>query len=106
MISKIFPFFRKKENPIKRKDPIVKADFVVQRFGDSKSNSAAVEDVGKILAKRFDKPRAHDFGTTVTGRLSQVERTLEDIGEDSALKKRREQVEVRVDFKPGRQLRS
>lgn len=101
MISRIFPFFRKKDSTPKREDPVVKADFAVQRFGDS-SNSAAVADVGKILAKRFSDIQPHDFGTTVKGKLSQVERALEDIGQDSSRMKRREQVELRVDFNPRR----
>jgi uncharacterized protein YqgV (UPF0045/DUF77 family) len=101
MISKIFPFFRKKEESTK-KDPNVKADFVVQRFSNGESNSSAVKDVGRILAKRFSITKPHDFGTTVQGKLSQVERALEDIGQHSSSNNLREQVELRVDFKPSR----
>lgn len=101
MISRIFPFFRKKNTVTKKEDPVVKADFTVQRFGDN-SNSTAVADVGRILAKRFPDIKPHDFGTTVKGKLSEVERALEDIGQDSSRMKRREQVELRVDFNPKR----
>ena len=103
MISKIFPFLGKKAEP-KRKDPTVTAEFAVHRFDHGKSNAAAVRDIGKLLAKRFDEPVAHNFGTTVKGKLSQVERALEDIGADSSLNKRREQVEVKLDFKPATSL--
>jgi uncharacterized protein YqgV (UPF0045/DUF77 family) len=101
MISRIFPFLRKKNTEPRKEDPVVKADFAVQRFGDS-SNSLAVADVGRILAKRFSDIQPHDFGTTVKGKLSAVERALEAIGQDSSSNNRRQQVELRIDFNPKR----
>lgn len=99
MISKIFPFFRKKEEPVK-KDPNVKASFEMHSFGEVKNNGKALREVGNILSKRFPKVKINDFDSTVEGKLSTVEKALEDIGQYSSKNNLKEQVSLQIRFNP------
>ena len=102
MISKLFSVFRKKEKPASNVNPHVNADFVVQRFGSGTSNSRAVREVGRILAKRFKDIKPHGFGTEVSGKLKDVEAALGDIAKHSTVNQMREQVELRLDLNPAK----
>jgi uncharacterized protein YqgV (UPF0045/DUF77 family) len=99
MIRKILSFFRRKK-PTVAFNPHLNADFVVQRFGTGKSNSEAVRDVGKILAKNFSDIRAHGFGTEVSGDFKDTCKALEAIIQDAYSKHHREQLELRIDINP------
>ena len=99
MLSKIFPFFRKKESPQKQ-DPHVNADFTVLNL-DGKSQSESVREVGKILS-RFKDQKMHGFGTEVSSPLSEVENALSDIVDKASKDGERMQVELRIDVNPSK----
>lgn len=99
MISRIFPFWGSKKEPSKN-DPEVKASFEMHSFGPGKTNAKAVKEVGKILAKSFPNLKVNEFDSTVKGKLSRVERAIEDIGQYSSKNNLKEQVGVQIKFNP------
>lgn len=87
MISRLFPFLRKKQTPAKTANPQVKANFVIEPKGTQASIKRHVEDAAAILKKEgFREINTTTFGTEVAGNLDQVRDAMRQLATDLSKK--------------------